>query len=97
MGWYLDGRVAAVVGTHTHVQTSDEQIYPNGLGYITDLGMTGPYYSVLGVEPERAIQKMKTNLPVRFSNPDGPCTLEGCLFEVEHKTGKTVRVERFRR
>jgi hypothetical protein len=97
MGFYLDGRISALFGTHTHVQTSDEQILPCGTGYITDLGMTGPYYSVLGVTPERAIQKMKTNLPVRFSNPDGPCTIEGCLFETDNKTGKTVFIERFRR
>lgn len=97
MGFYLDGRVSAVFGTHTHVQTSDEQILPNGTGYITDLGMTGPYYSVLGVSPQKAIQKMKTNLPVRFSNEDGPCVLEGCFFEIDNKTGKTVHIERFRK
>ncbi len=97
LGFYVDGRASVLFGTHTHVQTSDEQILPNGTGYITDLGMTGPYYSVLGVEPERAIRKMKTNLPVRFSNPDGPCTIEGCLFDIDNKTGKTVHIERFRR
>lgn len=97
MGFYVDGRVSAIVGTHTHVQTSDEQILPNGTGYITDLGMTGPYYSVLGIEPKIAIQKMKTNLPVRFSNPDGPCTIEGCFLEVDNKTGKTIHIERFRK
>ncbi len=97
LGFYVDGRASALFGTHTHVQTSDEQILPNGTGYITDIGMTGPYYSVLGVEPERAIQKMKTNLPVRFLNPDGPCTLEGCLFEIDNITGKTVHIERFRK
>ena len=97
MGFYVDGRVSAIFGTHTHVQTSDEQILPNGTGYITDIGMTGPYYSVLGIEPEIAITKMKTNLPVRFKNPDGPCSLEGCLFEIDNKTGKTVHIERFRK
>lgn len=97
MGFYLDGRISALFGTHTHVQTSDEQILPNGTGYITDIGMTGPYYSVLGVTPENAIEKMKTNLPVRFTNPDGPCTLEGCCFEIDTKSGKTVGVERFRK
>lgn len=97
MGFYVDGRASAVFGTHTHVQTSDEQILPNGTGYITDLGMTGPYYSVLGIEPERAIQKMKTNLPVRFINPDGPCSLEGCFFDIDNKTGRTVYIERFRK
>lgn len=97
MGFYVDGRVSAIVGTHTHVQTSDEQILPNGTGYITDLGMTGPYYSVLGVTPERAIQKMRTNLPVKFTNEDGFCTIEGCFIEIDNKTGKTVHIERFRK
>lgn len=97
MGFYIDGRVSALLGTHTHVQTGDEQILPNGTGYITDLGMTGPYYSVLGVSPEKAIEKMKTNLPVRFTNEDGPCTLEGCFIEIDNKTGKAVHIERFRK
>ncbi len=97
MGFYTDGRISAIFGTHTHVQTSDEQILPNGSGYITDLGMTGPYYSVLGISPEIAIQKMKTNLPVRFVNEDGPCSLEGCFFEIDNKTAKTVHIERFRK
>jgi hypothetical protein len=97
MGYYLDGKVSAIVGTHTHIQTSDEQILPNGTAYITDLGMTGPYYSVLGVSPEKAIQKMKTNLPVRFTNDDGPCTIEGCFIEIDNKTGKATHIERFRK
>ena len=97
LGFYLDGRASAVVGTHTHVQTSDEQILPNGTAYITDLGMTGPYYSVLGVEPEIVIRKFKTNLPVRFQNPDGPCTVEGCFVEIDERTGKALKIERFRR
>lgn len=97
MGFYTDGRISAIFGTHTHVQTSDEQILPCGTGYITDLGMTGPYYSVLGVSPAAAIKKLKTNLPVRFTNEDGPCTIEGCLFEIDNKTGKTIDIERFRR
>lgn len=97
MGFYLDGRISAIFGTHTHVQTSDNQILPNGTGYITDLGMTGPLQSVLGVAPECAIQKMRTGLPVRFKNEDGECTCEGCFFEVDDKTGKTVYTEGFRR
>lgn len=96
MGFYLDGRVSAIFGTHTHVQTSDNQILPNGTGYITDIGMTGPLQSVLGVSPERAIEKMRTCLPVRFKNDDGECTIEGCLFETD-KNGKTVYTEIFRR
>lgn len=97
MGFYLDGRISALFGTHTHVQTSDNQILPGGTGYITDLGMTGPYYSVLGVEPECIIEKLKTNLPVKFTNSDGPCVLEGCLFEVDTNSGKTINTELIRR
>lgn len=94
MGYYLDGRVSAVFGTHTHVQTADEQILPNGTGFITDAGMTGPYYSVIGVKPELAIEKMKTNMPVRFENPDGECQLQGIIFEIDKNSGKTVCVKR---
>ncbi len=97
MGYYIDGRVSAIFGTHTHVQTSDNQILPNGTGYITDIGMTGPLHSVLGVSTGLAIEKMKTGLPVRFKNEDGPCTIEGCLFDIDNKTGKTVGTEIFRR
>lgn len=97
MGFYLDGRISALFGTHTHVQTSDNQILPNGTGYVTDIGMTGPYYSVLGVDPECAIEKLKTGLPVRFVNNDGPCVLEGCLFEIDNSTGKTVDTMLIRR
>ena len=97
MGFYLDGRASAIFGTHTHVQTSDAQILPQGTGYITDLGMTGAVNSVLGIEPELAIQKMQTGLPVRFKNPEGECVCEGCFFEIDDKTGKTVFTEAFRR
>ena len=94
LGFYLDGRAAAVVGTHTHVQTADEQILPHGTAYITDLGMTGPVQSVLGVTPELAIEKMRTNLPVRFQNPDGECRMQGMLVEIDKKTGKALCAER---
>lgn len=94
MGFYLDGRVSAMFGTHTHIQTADEQILPEGTGYITDAGMTGPEQSVLGVTPSLAIKKMKTNMPVRFENPDGPALLQGVIFEVDKGTGKTLSVER---
>lgn len=97
MGFYLDGRVSAVFGTHTHTQTSDNQILPKGTGYITDIGMTGTYYSVLGVSPECIIKKLKTGLPVKFENNDGPCVLEGCLFEIDNSTGKTVNTALIRR
>lgn len=97
MGFYLDGRISALFGTHTHIQTSDNQILPQGTGYITDLGMTGTYYSVLGVDPECIIKKLKTALPVKFENNDGPCVLEGCLFEIDNETGKTVDTALIRR
>ena len=97
MGYFLAGRVTAVVGTHTHVQTADEQVLPGGTGYITDLGMTGPQHSVLGVSPQAAIEKMRTGLPVRFTIPVGPCGLEGCLFDGDDKTGKTRSCTRIRR
>lgn len=97
MGFYLDGRISAIYGTHTHVQTSDNQILPNGTGYVTDIGMTGPYYSVLGVKPESVIEKLKTGLPVRFTNENGPCVLEGCLFEIDKNSGKTINTTLIRR
>lgn len=96
MGFYLDGRAAAVVGTHTHVQTADEEILPGGTAYITDLGMTGPKQSVLGVCPELAIEKMRTNMPVRFQNPKGECSFEGVLLEIDKKTKRAVSIERVR-
>ena len=94
MGYMLDGKVTAVWGTHTHVPTADEQILPHGTGYITDVGMTGPKMSILGVTPELAIEKMKTNLPVRFQNPDGEAELDGVIFTVSRDTAKTVRIQR---
>lgn len=94
MGFYLDGKVSAVYGTHTHVLTADEQVLPGGTGYITDIGMTGPKNSVLGVTPNLAIEKMKTNMPVRFENPDVPAYMCGCIFTLDDKTGKAVSAER---
>lgn len=94
MGFNLDGRVTAVVGTHTHVQTADEQILPKGTAYITDLGMTGPVQSVLGVRSELIIKKFKSNLPVRFENAEGEYSMEGCVLEIDEKTGKAISIER---
>lgn len=92
LGLYLDGRVSAVFGTHTHVRTADLQILPNGTGYITDLGMTGPKNSVLGVKSEIIINRLKSNDMSRFELADGPCMINGCIFEIDEKTGKTVKV-----
>ena len=94
MGFYLDGRVSAVFGTHTHVLTADEQILPGGTGYITDIGMTGVANSVLGVKSEISIDFMKTGMPARFDAAEGECMLNGCIFEIDDKTGKTLSVER---
>lgn len=96
MGYYLDGRVSAVFGTHTHVQTADECILPNGTGFITDLGMTGPIQSILGVKPELVIQKQKTKMPVRFDLADGNCHMDCVLFEISDKSGKTISIERIK-
>ena len=94
MGWYLDGRVNAVVGTHTHIQTADERILPEGTAYITDLGMTGPWNSVLGVRTELIVQKFLTAMPVRFDVADGPAVYSGVLLEIDGATNRTKSIER---
>ena len=94
MGYYLDGRATALWGTHTHVPTADEQIYAGGLGYITDLGMTGPIDSVLGIEPWQSVENFLGGLPGRYRTVNGPCKMQGCVFTVEMETGKCVGVER---
>ena len=91
---YLDGRISAMFGTHTHVQTADEQILPGGTGFITDVGMTGPVNSVIGVSIDAAIEKMKTKMPVRLSYADGECMLNAVLFTIDEKSGRTTAVER---
>lgn len=90
---YLDGRISAFFGTHTHVQTADLQILPKGTGYITDLGMTGPKNSVLGVKSDIIINRLKNGDMSRFEAADGEAMLNGCIFEIDKKTGKTVSVE----
>uniref|UniRef100_A0A7C5V116 TIGR00282 family metallophosphoesterase n=1 Tax=Caldicellulosiruptor owensensis TaxID=55205 RepID=A0A7C5V116_9FIRM len=94
LGFYVDGRVSCVYGTHTHVQTADEKILPNGTAYITDIGMTGPYDSVLGVDKDIVIQKFTTLLPVRFEVAKGKAQFNGIVFEVDNNTGKAVSIER---
>ncbi len=92
--WHLDGRVSAVVGTHTHVQTADEQIFPKGTGYLTDAGMTGPHDSVIGVQKELAIRKFLTQLPTRFEPATGGVKLHGVHLEVDEATGRCRHIER---
>ena len=94
MGYLLDGRVSAVWGTHTHVPTADAQILPKGTGYVTDLGMTGPKHSVLGIRPELSISKFRGDLYQRYQWADGPTKLEAVLFTIDTVTGKCTKAER---
>ena len=94
MGYMLDGRVSAVWGTHTHVPTADNQVLPRGTGYVTDLGMTGPKNSVLGIRPELSIAKFRGDLTERYRWAEGPTKLEGVLFTIDSATGKCLKVER---
>lgn len=90
---YLDGRVTAVIGTHTHVRTADARIFPNGLAFITDAGMTGPAFSVLGVDPARAIDRMKNSTPVRFETASGDCKMDCVLIKIDEKSGKALEIK----
>lgn len=96
MGYLLDGKATAVWGTHTHVQTSDACILPNGTGYITDLGMTGPANSVLGIDIEQSIGKFMGDPPTRYNSAAGPCVMEGCIFEADPETGHCISVTALR-
>jgi len=93
---WLDGRVTAVVGTHTHVQTSDATILPKGTAFMTDAGMTGPHESVIGVEADLAIHRMRTGLPVRFQTAQGGVRIEGALIECDPETGRASSIEAVR-
>ena len=94
LGYYLDGRISALWGTHTHVPTADERVYPKGTGYITDLGMTGPIESVLGIEPWQSVEGFLGGLPGRYKSPNGPCKLQGAVFTLDSATGLCTAVER---
>lgn len=94
MGWMLDGRVSTVWGTHTHVQTADERVNPKGSGYITDIGMTGPIWSVLGVCPEQSIAMFRGDLTEYFKAAEGECALSGAIFDVDPSTGRCSGVKR---
>ena len=96
MGYLLDGRVSAVWGTHTHVQTSDAGLLPKGTGYITDLGMTGAAESVLGIDPEQSIGKFMGDPPQRYASAKGSAKLEGCLIEIDPETGRCLSAEALR-
>jgi hypothetical protein len=94
MGWYLDGRVTAVIGTHTHVPTADERVLPGGTAYITDVGMSGPYESVIGVKKELVVQKFLNNLPVRFEPATGDVRLCAVVVDCDEATGRARSIRR---
>ena len=94
LGYMLDGRVSAVWGTHTHVPTADARVLPKGTGYCTDLGMTGPQESVLGIRPDLSIAKFRGDLPERYRWADGPTKIEAVLFTIDSATGKCLKAER---
>ncbi len=93
-GWFLDGRVSAVIGTHTHVQTADEKILPGGTAYITDCGMTGAHESVIGIRKEDALQRFLTGIPNRFGVAERDVRLQGVLLEIDEQTGLATKIER---
>lgn len=94
MGWYLDGKVTAVIGTHTHVQTADEDILSGGTAYLTDVGMTGPYESVIGVRKEMAIKKFMDHMPARFEVAGGPSMISAVLIGADRDSGKAISIQR---
>ena len=94
MAWYLDGRVEAVWGTHTHVPTADGQVLPKGTGFISDLGMTGPRLSVLGVKPEQSLNLFLGGLPKRYEEAEGPCKLNACKFVIDTQSHRCLEVRR---
>ena len=94
MSYYLDGRVSALWGTHTHVPTADERVCPKGTGYITDLGMTGVIESVLGIDPRQSVEGFLGGLPGRYRAPEGPAKLQGAIFTLDSATGLCTAVER---
>jgi hypothetical protein len=94
MGWYLDGKVSAVIGTHTHVQTADEKVLPEGTAYLTDVGMTGPFDSVIGIKKEIILQRFLMQMPIRFEVSEKDIWFNGALMEIDEKSGKAVSIQR---
>ncbi len=93
-GWYFDGRVSAVVGTHTHVPTADERVLPQGTAYLTDCGMTGPIDSVIGMDKEGSVQRFLTGMPTRFEPASGPVRLNAVVIDVDESNGRARSIER---
>lgn len=97
LGWHVAGRVAAVLGTHTHVQTADEQILAGGTAYITDVGMTGPVNSIIGMKPDTVLQRFITGLPSKFDVAEGPAQLSAVLLDIEEASGRAREIVRIQR
>jgi hypothetical protein len=97
MGWYLDGRVSAVVGTHTHVPTADARLLPQGTAYISDVGMTGPRDSIIGFSLETVLPRFLSHLPTRFNVADGPVSLNGVVISIERTSGRATAIEQVQR
>ena len=95
MGWFVDGKISLIYGTHTHIPTADEKILPKGTGYITDIGMTGPYYSVLGIDQDIIIEKFLTQRPIRFEIASGPVEINGLIVEINEENGLCLNIKRF--
>lgn len=96
MGYYLDGEITAIFGTHTHVQTADEKILEKGTGYITDIGMTGPKNSVIGMNIEASLKRFVTTLPEKYKVATGDTILNGCIFEINEENCKTTAIKRIK-
>lgn len=94
LAWYLDGKVSAVIGTHTHVPTADERILPNGLAYLSDVGMCGPYNGIIGSRKENVIEYSRTGIKTRFDIETGPSQLNAVVIEIDENTGKSVSIQR---
>ena len=94
MGWHLDGRVTAVIGTHTHVQTADERVLPGGTAYLTDAGMTGPHDSIIGMEKEPSLTRFLNGMPAKFEPASGNPRLNGAVIEADDKTGRATKITR---
>ncbi|MCI8482690.1 MAG: TIGR00282 family metallophosphoesterase [Clostridia bacterium] len=96
MGYYLDGQVSVVFGTHTHVQTADEVILEKGTGYITDIGMTGPLKSIIGMDIAASLKRFETSLPERYKLAEGSCGLSGCIFDIDDANSRTTNIKRIK-
>jgi len=97
LGYYLDGRISALVGTHTHIQTADEEILPNGTGYLTDVGMTGPHDSVIGVKKEIILEKITSGMPARYESSKYGLQINAVFLEFDDESGKSVEIQRIKR